>query len=139
MEKEEFKIDPTFKQLVETALANENQPFQFIGSLQDRYAAKKCIHATKKVIKLFKHLEEDSALTYSDLIKQGKQNLEVLLANIQFKQCVNFYEKELATLKDMLKEYHAYVFGGNVIKTLLGIYRSEQDMVDYRTLPWKLF
>lgn len=139
MEKEELKIDPTFKQLVETALANENQPFQFIGSLAEWSAAKTCVSATKKVVKLFKSLEENSAMSYVELIKNGKQNIEVLLANIQFKQCVKFYEKELATLKDMLKEYHAYVFGGNVIKTLLGIYRSEQDMVDYRTLPWKLF
>lgn len=139
MEKEEFKIDPTFKQLVETALVNENQPFQFIGSLAEWSAAKTCVSATKKIVKLFKNLEENSAKSYVELIKNGKQNIEVLLANIQFKQCVNFYEKELATLKDMLKEYHAYVFGGNVIKTLLGIYRSEQDMVDYRTLPWKLF
>ena len=139
MEKEEFKIDPTFKQLVETALANENQPFQFIGSLAEWSAAKTCVNATKKIVKLFKNLEESSAMSYVELIKNGKQNIEVLLANIQFKQCVKFYEKELTTLKDMLKEYHAYVFGGNVIKTLLGIYRSEQDMVDYRTLPWKLF
>ena len=139
MEKEEFNIDQAFKQLVETALANDSQPFQFIGSLAERSAAKTCVRATKKVVKLFKGLEENSAKSYVELIKNGKQSTEVLLANIQFKQCVKFYEKELATLKDMLKEYNAYVFGGNVIKTLLGIYRSEQDMVDYRTLPWKLF
>ena len=139
MEKEEFNIDHAFKQLVETALANDSQPFQFIGSLAAWSAAKTCVRATKKVVKLFKGLEENSAKSYVELIKNGKQSTEVLLANIQFKQCVKFYEKELATLKDMLKEYNAYVFGGNVIKTLLGIYRSEQDMVDYRTLPWKLF
>ena len=139
MEDEEVKIDPIFKQLVEKALANENQPFQFIGSLAEWSAAKTCIGATKKIIKLFKSLATNSALTYVELIKQGKQSTEVLLAHIQFKQCVKFYEKELATLKDMIKEYHAYVFGGNVMKTLLGIYRAEQDMVDYRTLPWRLF
>ena len=139
MENKEVKIDPMFKQLVDKALANENQEFEFIGSLAERSAAKICINATKKVISLFKKLEESSAMTYVDLIKQGKQNTEVLLANIQFKQCVKFYEKELATLKDMLKEYHAYVWGGNLMKTLLGIRRTENEMVDYRTLPWKLF
>lgn len=139
MEDEEVKIDPIFKQLVEKALANENQPFQFIGSLAELSVAKTCIGATKKIVKLFKSLETNSALTYVELIKQGKQSTEVLLAHIQFKQCVKFYEKELATLKDMIKEYHAYVFGGNVMKTLLGIYRAEKDMVDYRTLPWRLF
>ena len=139
MEEQEYKIDPTFKQLVEKALANKNQPFQFIGSLTEWGVAKTCVKATKKIIKLFKSLEENSALTYVELIKHGKQSTEVLLANIQFKQCVKFYEKELDTLKDMLKEYHAYVFGGNVMKTLLGVYRAEKDMVDYRTLPWRLF
>ena len=139
MEKEKFNADHALKQLIETALANDSQPFQFIGSLAEWGAAKACVRATKKVVKLFKNLEENSAKSYVELIKNGKQSTEVLLANIQFKQCVKFYEKEVATLKDMLKEYRAYVFGGNVIKTLLGIYRSEQDMVDYRTLPWKLF
>ena len=139
MENGQVKIDPMFKQLVEKALANENQKFEFIGSLAERSAAKTCVSATKKVISLFKKLEESSAMTYVDLIKQGKQNTEVLLANIQFKQCVKFYEKELATLKDMLKEYRAYVWGGNLIKTLLGIYRADNEMVDYRKLPWTLF
>lgn len=139
MEKEEFNIDNAFKQLVETALANENQPFQFIGSLAEWSAAKTCVKATKKVVKLFKSLEENSAASYVELIKKGKQSAEVLLAHLQFKRCAEFYEKEVATLKDMLKEYRAYVFGGNIMKTLLGFYRAEDDMVDYRTLPWKLF
>ena len=139
MENKEFKIDPLMKELIEKALANDNQPFQFLGSLADRSTVKTCIKATKKIIKLFKSLEEGSAYSYVELIKQGKQSTEVLLAHVQFKQCVKFYEKELFTLKDMLKEYHAYVWGGNLLKTLLGIYRSEKDMVDYRTLPWSLF
>ena len=139
MEKEEFNIDPMFKRLVETALAGESQPFQLIGSLDEWSAAKTCVRATKKVVKLFKSLEGDSAASYVELIKKGKQSAEVLLAHLQFKRCVEFYEKEVATLKDMLKEYRAYVFGGNLMKTLLGFYRAEDDMVDYRTLPWKLF
>lgn len=139
MEEKEPNLDPIFKQLVEKALNNENQPFQFIGSLTEWSVAKTCVRATKKIIKLFKGLEEETALTYVELIKQGKQSPDVLMAHIQFKQCVEFYEKELFTLKDMLKEYHAYVFGGNVMRTLLGIYRKEEDKVDYRKLPWSLF
>lgn len=139
MEKEEFEIDPMFKRLVETALAGESQPFQLIGSLDEWSAAKFCVRATKKIVKIFKNLEENSAASYVELIKKGKQSAEVLLAHLQFKRCVEFYEKEVATLKDMLKEYRAYVFGGNLMKTLLGFYRAEDDMVDYRTLPWKLF
>lgn len=139
MEEKEFKIDPMFKELVEKALANENQDFQFIGNLTEWNVAKTCVRATKKIIKLFKGLEENSAQAYVELIKHGKQSTEVLLAHIQFKQCVKFYEKELFTLKDMLSEYKAYVWGGHVCRTLLGIYREEKDMVDYRKLPWSLF
>lgn len=139
MEEKEIKIDPVFQQLVEKALTNKNQPFQFISCLEDRAVAKTCINATKKIIKLFKKLEDSSAMTYVELIKHGKQSTEVLLAHVQFKQCVKFYEKELFTLKDMLKEYHAYVWGGNLMKTLLGIRRAEHEMTDYRKLPWKLF
>ena len=136
---DEVRIDPMFKELVERALNNDYQPFEFIGSLTERSVARTCISATKKIIKLFKNLELSSAETYADLIREGKQSPEILLAHIQFKQCVKFYEKELFTLKDMLAEYRAYVFGGNILNTLLGVYRKEEDKVDFRKLPWKLF
>ena len=76
---------------------------------------------------------------YNELIKEGTQSPDALLWCIQFKQCVKFYQKEADILKDMLKEYHAYVFGGNVIKTLLGINRRKEELVDYRKLPLRLF
>jgi len=135
----EIKIDPMFKEIVERALNNDHQPFEFIGNLTERSVAKTCVSATKKIIKLFRQLEENSAYTYVDLIKRGKQSSEILLAHIQFKQCVKFYEKELETLKDMLKEYRAYFWAGHVFSSLLGFYRKDEDKVDYRKLPWSWF
>lgn len=141
MEKEETKTERLFQQLVETAIAGRHRPFEFICDLAERKAVKVCVRATKKVIGMFEGFVDESAKAYAESIKLGKQDPEALLAYSQLKQCMRFYEGELATLKDMLKEYGAYVFGGNLnwLKAIFGIRRSESDMVDYRTLPWSLF
>ena len=139
MEDIEKKIDPLFKELIERAMTNDSKPFEFICCLQERAAVKAYIRATKKVVSLFKNLETQAGLSYASLIMEGKQQSEVLLAYLQFKRCKQFYEKELFTLKDMLSEYRAYVFGGHLASTLLGFYRKDFDKVDYRKLPWKLF
>ena len=135
----EKRIDPFFAELMTKALAGESSKFELISSLPMRAVTKDFLSGTKKIIKLFKSLVKSSEKAYSEQIKEGKQHLDLLLAHIQFKTCLEFYEKEAATAKDMLKEYHAYVFGGNLMKTICGIPRAEKDMVDYRTLPWSLF
>ena len=136
---EEKRIDPLFAELITKALSGESTQFELISSLPMRNVTKDFLSGTKKIIKLFKSLVKNSEKAYSEQIKEGKQQLDLLLAHVQFKACLEFYEQEAATAKDMLKEYHAYVFGGNLMKTILGVPRAEKDMVDYRTLPWSLF
>ena len=136
---EEKKIDPLFAELLTKALSGDNSKFELISSEGMWNATRIIAHATKKVVKLFKNLVKNSEETYCEQIRAGEQDLEMLLACLQFRVCLDFYEKELETAKDMLREYRAYVTSGHIIKTILGIPRAEEDMVDYRTLPWKLF
>ena len=136
---EEKKIDPFFTELIQKALEGEATPFELISSSSMHTATKVFARATKKVIKMFKTLVQTTCLKYQEQIQTNSQDLQVLLAYVQFNRCVEFYEQELKTAKSMLQEYRAYVTGGHMLKTLLGIPRSEYDMVDYRTLPWRLF
>jgi hypothetical protein len=39
----------------------------------------------------------------------------------------------------MLDEYRSYIFGGHIWDTLVGNDRTDEDCVDYRTLPWRFF
>ena len=139
MAENEVRMDPTLRMLMEKAMKGENNEFEFIKNLQERSVAKTLLHGTKLIVRHFRLLEKSSEAVYNELIKEGKQSPDALLWCMQFKQCVKFYQKEADILKDMLKEYHAYVFGGNVIKTLLGINRRKEELVDYRKLPLRLF
>ena len=136
---ENKQIDPLITELITKALANEQTVFQLIANEGMWKTTRAFIRGTKKVIKLFKSLTKNSELMYCEQIKAGKQDLELLLARIQFGVCTSFYQRELEIAQDMLKEYNAYVFGGHLLKTICGVPRAEKDMVDYRTLPWRLF
>lgn len=136
---EEKKIDPLFAELLTRALSEENSKFELINSEDMWLATRQMKNATKKIIKLFESLLQNSEEMYCTQILSGQQKLDVLLAYLQFGMCLDYYKKELDILKDMLKEYRVYVTSGHIIKTICGIPRAEEDMVDYRTLPWRLF
>ena len=133
------KIDVLIEELMKHALNGKSTEFQLIPS-NDMYTATKLFaNGVKKVIRMFRDLAKTSGLIYSDSILKEKTDLRLLLEHMQYKQCQKFYEEELKVAKSMLKEYRAYVFSGHVLKTILNMPRAEADMVDYRTLPWKLF
>ena len=135
----DIKIDPLFLELIQKALEDNKLDFQLIPNNNMYSVTKTFISATKKIIKMFKKLVNSSAEMYSEQIRDGRTDLKLLLAHIQYKECLEFYQNELKTAKSMTQEYRAYVFGGHLMKTILNIPRAEKDMVDYRTLPWSLF
>jgi len=136
---EEKKIDPLFVEIVQKALENEKTDFQLIPTNEMYSVTKIFAHGTKKIIKMFKQLVKATTEAYALQILTETTDLKLLLACVQYQQCLDFYENELKTAKSMLQEYRAYVFGGHLLKTALNIPRAEEDMVDYRTLPWSLF
>ena len=136
---QERNIDPLFREIVQKALDNEKTDFQLIPTNEMYSVTKLFVSGTKKIIKMFKQLVRASTEAYAIQILAEETDLKLLMACVQYQQCLDFYENELKTAKSMLQEYRAYVFGGNLTKTLLNIPRAEEDMVDYRTLPWKLF
>ena len=136
---DEIKIEPLLEELMKHALDGKSTEFQLIPSNDMYLATKLFANGVKKVIKMFRGLARMSGLMYSEAIMAEKADLRLLLEHIQYKQCVKFYEDELKVAKSMMKEYRAYVFAGHMLKTVCNMPRSEADMVDYRTLPWKLF
>jgi len=136
---EEEKVDPLFLEIVQKAMSDEKTEFQLIPTNNMYTATKAFARGTKKIIEMFNQLAQVTAEEYCAQIQAGKTDLKLLLAHIQYHHCLDFYKNELKTAKSMMQEYRAYVFGGNLMKTILSIPRAEEDMVDYRTLPWKLF
>jgi hypothetical protein len=121
-----------FMDLVQRALTEKNSQFEFIRHWQDRLAAKTYCFSIDTVLKIFRNLYSSTYKTYLTQVKVNEQDLQTILALKQFKQCINYYQKEKEIAEDMLEEYSEYVLSGHVIDTLVGKYRPDEDLWDHR-------
>ena len=138
----EFSEDPkkVFEELVKKALKGKQSDFEFIRTYEMCKVARYYKISVKKVSKVFKTLYKKLMKTYAKDIMADEQKLEMLMSMKQFKICYDYYKKEYELAKDMLSEYRAYLTSGHIFDQLVcNAIRSEDDCVDYRKLPWKIF
>lgn len=121
-----------FTTLVDRALTGKQSDFEFIRSLQERFAVKTYRFGVEAVIKIFRNLYDSTYKTYVSQVKSGNQDLQTLLALKQFRQCLKFYEKERDIARDMIDEYWEYILSWHIIDTLIGNYRPLEDLWDHR-------
>lgn len=138
----EFSEDPkkVFEELVKKALKGKQSDFEFIRTYETCKVARDYKIGVKRVYKTFKTLYKKLMKVYAKDIMADEQKLEMLMSIKQFEICYRYYEKECEIAKDMLDEYHAYLTGGHIFDQLVmnGV-RSDDDCVDYRKVPWKIF
>ena len=144
METEQIELseDPkkVFEELVKKALEGKHSDFEFIRTYEACKTARLYKASVKRLSKVFKNLCKKLMKTYAKDIMTDEQKLEMLMSMKQFEICYDYYKKEYELAKDMLSEYHAYLTSGHIFDQLVmnGV-RSDDDCVDYRKLPWKLF
>ena len=138
----EFSEDPKeiFSELVKKALKGKQSDFEFIRTYETCKVARYYKISVKRVSKVFKTLYKKLMKTYAKDIMTDGQKLEMLMSMKQFEICYRYYEKECEIAKDMLDEYYVYLTSGHIFDQLImnGV-RSDDDCVDYRKLPWKIF
>jgi len=142
MELDQFQVkDPKefFDLLVHKALEGKSSKFEFIRNYQMLQAVRLYKKGVKKVAKVFESIRKDLLKRYETEVTNGTQQIEMLMSVVQFEKCRDYYRKELAIAKDMIKEYRVYVESGHIIDTLLGRIRPDTECVDYRKLPIKWF
>ena len=129
-----------FEELVKKALEGKHSDFEFIRTYETCKVARYYKIGVKRVYKTFKTLYKKLMKTYVKDIFTGEQKLEMLMSIKQFEICYRYYEKECEIAKDMLDEYYTYLTNGHMFDQLVmnGV-RSDDDCVDYRKLPWKIF
>ena len=138
----EFSEDPkkVFEELVKKALKGKQSDFEFIRTYEMCKVARYYKISVKKVSKVFKTLYKKLMKTYAKDIMADEQKLEMLMSMKQFEICYDYYKKEYELAKDMLSEYHAYLTSGHIFDQLvLNCVRPDDECVDYRKLPWKIF
>ena len=140
-EKTELTEDEKFfEAVVKKALSGKHSDFEFIRTYEACETARLYKISVKRLSKVFKTLYKKSMKTYAKDIMTDEQKLETLMSMKQFKICHEYFEKEREIAKDMLSEYYAYLTSGHIFDQLImnGV-RSDDDCVDYRKVPWKIF
>ena len=140
-EKTELSEDEKFFEAVmKKALSGKHSDFEFIRTYEACETARLYKISVKRLSKVFKNLYKKLMKSYAKDIMTDEQKLEMLMSMKQFKICHDYFEKEREIAKDMLSEYHAYLTSGHIFDQLVmnGV-RSDDDCVDYRKLPWKIF
>ena len=129
-----------FEAVVKKALSGKHSDFEFIRTYEACKTARLYKISVKRLSKVFKNLYKKLMKSYAKDILTDEQKLEMLMSMKQFKICHDYFEKECEIAKDMLSEYRAYLTSGHIFDQLVmnGV-RSDDDCVDYRKLPWKLF
>ena len=129
-----------FEAVVKKALSGKHSDFEFIRTYEDCKTARLYKISVKRLSKVFKNLYKKLVKSYAKDIMTDEQKLEMLMSMKQFKICHDYFEKEREIAKDMLSEYRAYLTSGHIFDQLVmnGV-RSDDDCVDYRKLPWKIF
>ena len=140
-EKTELSEDEKFFEAVmKKALSGKHSDFEFIRTYEACETARLYKISVKRLSKVFKNLYKKLMKSYAKDIMTDEQKLEMLMSMKQFKICHDYFEKEREIAKDMLSEYHAYLTSGHIFDQLVcNAIRSEDDCVDYRKLPWKIF
>lgn len=144
METEQIELseDPkkVFEELVKKALKGKQSDFEFIKTYEMCKVARYYKISVKRVSKTFKILYKKLMKTYAKDILVGEQKLEMLMSMKQFEICYDYYKKEYELAKDMLSEYRVYLSSGHIFDQLvMNSVRPDDECVDYRELPWKIF
>ena len=121
-----------FTDLVERALTGKQSDFEFLRSWRERTAVKAYQIGIAAIIRIFANLYDSTYKVYISQVAMGIQDLQTILTLKQFKQCLMFYEKEYEVAKDMIEEYWEYLWNWHIIDTLVGNYRTEEDLWDHR-------
>ena len=129
-----------FGELVKKALKGKQSDLEFIRTYEMCNTARLYKSSVKRLSKVFKNLYKKLMKTYTKDIMADEQKLEMLMSMKQFKICYNYFKKECEIAKDMLSEYHAYLFRWHIFDQLvLNSVRPDDDCVDYRKSPWIIF
>ena len=119
--------------ILDHAQTTKSMEFRFITDWSefkfywDKYSS------TKLILRILYKCSKRLFKGYCKTIIAGTSDVNKLLAYQRLIRTISFYEKELATLKDMLDEYDAYLGEGHFMEAFIfGVTRPREDLRDFR-------
>ena len=123
-------------QLIKRAKSGEHTTFEFIRSIEEYFAARTVRKVVNKVVRSFTDSRNSLYNAYIKSIEDDTNDLNVILSISELDRVIKFYIDEIDLISDMIDEYVAYVHSGHIIDTIIGNYRKEEDLVDFRKVEW---
>lgn len=111
--------------ILEKAQEGKSLQFQIITSWDDFKYYTHLAKSNKIIIKALKSSANNLFKEYCKDVIAGVSNVDKLLAYVQLRDFIRFYEKDFNTLKQMLDEYDEYLGQGHFWYSFLG---GERDL-----------
>lgn len=125
------------KSLIRRALAEDHSEFELITCYFELRTVRKQKRAMRALSRCYRKAAKDFMKKYATDLANGEESAVTLMAGKTLMIASDFYEDEARLFKDMIKEYRCYLASGHLWKTLLlDFHRPEDDMTDWRELPF---
>lgn len=123
-----------FDLLCKQAEEGKHREFEYLGCMEELFRARDVKRSLRKTIRMFDRLAKACEKAYRELLDSGKDDVTLVVSMANCAKYARYYEDELKIVKGMIDEYHYYFLtpGKLVDNVLLGIYRPEEDMRDFR-------
>jgi hypothetical protein len=118
--------------IIEHAKTTKPTEFRFLRNWTDYRFYKGKLRSFKLLIKALNSGCDRLFKNYCSSVVSGEGDLNKLLAYQQMLEVIDFYQRELFTITDMLCEYDTYLMEGHLFWAFLGESRSDADMRDFR-------
>lgn len=130
-----------FELLCKQAEEGKHREFEYLGCMEELFRARDVKRSLKKTIKMFDRLAKTCMKTYFELLDSDKDDVTLVVSMANCAKYARYYEEELRIVKNMINEYHYYFLTPIKLidNVLLGIYRPEEDMRDFRYKQNKFF
>lgn len=118
--------------MIDYAKSSDNLKFYFLRSWAEYRELKNKYRTLKIVLKVLKKSANRLFKEYCKDVISQVSNFNKLLAYRQLLIAIEFYEKEISVISDIIYEYDAYLMDSKFLYALFGGVRSPEDMRDFR-------
>lgn len=106
--------------IIERAHERKFTQFRLLENWYDFQECRTQAEATATVIKLLNKSNANLLKSYCKTVIAGVSEFDQIMAYAEIQEVIDFYERELSTLNQMIEEFYNYLSHGNLLYSFLG-------------------